>query len=118
MHLLVQAKPILNGGKVSQLLDSSLGDSYDLDQMERMVLAANLCVKRAPRARPQMSLVRHFCILFVHHDMPAYLSPLTMHYLNYSIINSEVYLLNMNSLPVAFPGVLFKKIICSFFLVQ
>ncbi|XP_061967380.1 protein kinase STUNTED-like isoform X1 [Populus nigra] len=55
--LVMWAKPILNGGKVSQLLDSSLGDSYDLDQMERMVLAATLCVKRAPRARPQMSLV-------------------------------------------------------------
>ncbi|CAK7346908.1 unnamed protein product [Dovyalis caffra] len=51
------AKPILNGGKVSQLLDPSLGDSYDRDQMERMVLAATLCVRRAPRARPQMSLV-------------------------------------------------------------
>ncbi|KAJ6335735.1 hypothetical protein OIU78_012364 [Salix suchowensis] len=55
--LVMWAKPILNGGKVSQLLDSSLGDSYDRDQMERMVLAATLCVKRAPRARPQMSLV-------------------------------------------------------------
>ncbi|XP_011027696.1 PREDICTED: probable receptor-like serine/threonine-protein kinase At5g57670 [Populus euphratica] len=55
--LVMWAKPILNGGKVSQLLDSSLGDSYDLDQIERMVLAATLCVKRAPRARPQMSLV-------------------------------------------------------------
>ncbi|KAJ6685346.1 hypothetical protein OIU79_015406 [Salix purpurea] len=55
--LVMWAKPILNGGKVSQLLDSSLGDSYDRDQMERVVLAATLCVKRAPRARPQMSLV-------------------------------------------------------------
>ncbi|KAJ6730526.1 hypothetical protein OIU85_021336 [Salix viminalis] len=55
--LVMWAKPILNGGKVSQLLDSSLGDSYDRDQMERMVLAATLCVKRAPLARPQMSLV-------------------------------------------------------------
>ncbi|KAJ7006560.1 receptor-like serine/threonine-protein kinase [Populus alba x Populus x berolinensis] len=55
--LVMWAKPILNGGKISQLLDSSLGDSYDLDQMERMVLAATLCVRRAPRARPQMSLV-------------------------------------------------------------
>ncbi|KAL9359122.1 hypothetical protein Peur_047245 [Populus x canadensis] len=55
--LVMWAKPILNSGKVSQLLDSSLGDSYNLDQMERMVLAATLCVKRAPRARPQMSLV-------------------------------------------------------------
>ena len=95
MHLLVQAKPILNGGKVSQLLDSRLGDSYDRDQMERMVLAATLCVKRAPRARPQMSLVRPFCTILVpilsgYHDMPSYLSPLLMHYLNYNLISSEV----------------------------
>ncbi|XVE60268.1 hypothetical protein DITRI_Ditri05aG0115300 [Diplodiscus trichospermus] len=55
--LVMWAKPILNGGKVSQLLDPSLGDCYDLDQMERMVLAATLCIRRAPRARPQMSVV-------------------------------------------------------------
>ncbi|KAJ9146224.1 hypothetical protein P3X46_028515 [Hevea brasiliensis] len=55
--LVIWAKPILNNGKVSQLLDPSLGDDYDHDQMERMVLAATLCVKRSPRARPQMNLV-------------------------------------------------------------
>ncbi|KAH8508977.1 hypothetical protein H0E87_010928 [Populus deltoides] len=55
--LVMWAKPILNGGKVYQLLDPILGDSCDRDQMERMVLAATLCVRRAPRARPQMSLV-------------------------------------------------------------
>lgn len=55
--LLLLASPILNSGKVSQLLDPSLGDSYDLDEMERMVLAATRCIIRAPRARPQMSLV-------------------------------------------------------------
>ncbi|KAF2291331.1 hypothetical protein GH714_022921 [Hevea brasiliensis] len=54
--LVIWAKPILNNGKVSQLLDPSLGDDYDHDQMERMVLAATLCVKRSPRARPQMNL--------------------------------------------------------------
>jgi hypothetical protein len=64
MYFLVQAKPILNGGKVSQLLDPILGDSCDRDQMERMVLAATLCVRRAPRARPQMSLVSHLYTLF------------------------------------------------------
>ena len=53
-----QASPILNNGKVlSQLLDPSLGDNYDHEEMERMVLAATLCIRRAPRARPQMSLV-------------------------------------------------------------
>ena len=40
----VQAKSILSGGKVSQLLDPSLGDGYDRDQMERMVLVATLCL--------------------------------------------------------------------------
>ncbi|KAJ6681597.1 hypothetical protein OIU74_019972 [Salix koriyanagi] len=54
---LMLAKPLLNGGKVSQLLDPILGDSFDRDQMERMVLAATLCVRHSPRARPPMSLV-------------------------------------------------------------
>nr|KYP70003.1 Serine/threonine-protein kinase PBS1 [Cajanus cajan] len=49
--------PILNSGKVLQLLDPSLGDKYDHEEMEKMVLAATLCIKRAPRARPQMSLI-------------------------------------------------------------
>ncbi|XP_057973395.1 protein kinase STUNTED-like [Malania oleifera] len=55
--LVMWAKPILNSGKVAQLLDQSLGNDYDQDQMERMVLAANLCVRRAPGARPKMSVV-------------------------------------------------------------
>lgn len=56
--LVMWASPILNSGKVSQLFDPSLGDSYDHDEMERMVLAATLCIRRAPRARPQMSLIK------------------------------------------------------------
>ncbi|XWS25077.1 hypothetical protein CRYUN_Cryun27aG0040100 [Craigia yunnanensis] len=55
--LVMWAKPIVSGGKVSQLLDPSLGDGYDRDQMERMVLAATLCIRRAPWARPQMIVV-------------------------------------------------------------
>ncbi|GLT77925.1 hypothetical protein SLA2020_494790 [Shorea laevis] len=55
--LVMWAKPVLSGGKISQLLDPSLGENYDHDQMERMVLAATLCIRRSPRARPQMSLV-------------------------------------------------------------
>ncbi|KAG8660525.1 probable receptor-like serine/threonine-protein kinase At5g57670 isoform X2 [Manihot esculenta] len=55
--LVMWAKPILDDGKFSQLLDPGLGDDYDPDQMERMVLAATLCIKRSPRARPPMSLV-------------------------------------------------------------
>lgn len=55
--LVMWAKPILNSGKVTQLLDPSLGNNYDYDQMERIVLASILCIRRDPRARPQMSLV-------------------------------------------------------------
>ncbi|BAT82155.1 hypothetical protein VIGAN_03212100 [Vigna angularis var. angularis] len=56
--LVMWANPILNSGKVLQLLDPSLGDNYDPEEMERMVLAATLCIRRAPRARPQMSLIK------------------------------------------------------------
>ncbi|GFY85570.1 kinase with adenine nucleotide alpha hydrolases-like domain-containing protein [Actinidia rufa] len=55
--LVMWAKPILNGGKFTQLLDSSLGNTYDQYQMENMVLAASLCIRRAPRARPPMSII-------------------------------------------------------------
>ncbi|GAB2270408.1 hypothetical protein Dimus_005309 [Dionaea muscipula] len=55
--LVMWAKPILAGGKITQLLDSNLGDNYNWDEMERVVLAAALCIRRSPRARPQMSLV-------------------------------------------------------------
>ncbi|CAJ2667670.1 unnamed protein product [Trifolium pratense] len=56
-NLVMWASPLLNSGKVSELLDPSLGDNYDHEEMERMVLAATLCIKHAPKARPQMSIV-------------------------------------------------------------
>lgn len=55
--LVMWAKPILNEGKIPQLLDPSLGEKYDTVQIERMVLAATLCIRRSPRARPGMNLV-------------------------------------------------------------
>lgn len=55
--LVMWARPILIDGKVSRLLDRSLGGNYNPEEMERVVLAASLCIRRAPRARPPMSLV-------------------------------------------------------------
>ncbi|XP_073143175.1 protein kinase STUNTED [Henckelia pumila] len=55
--LVMWAKPILNHGKFASLLDLNLGDRYDREEVERMVLAASLCIRRTPRARPQMSFV-------------------------------------------------------------
>ncbi|KAI3460552.1 hypothetical protein Pfo_017215 [Paulownia fortunei] len=55
--LVMWAKPILNSEKFARMLDPNLGCSYDLEQVERMVLAASLCIRHAPRARPRMSLI-------------------------------------------------------------
>ncbi|KAL5755407.1 hypothetical protein ACOSP7_023627 [Xanthoceras sorbifolium] len=55
--LVMWAKPILKDGKLSQLLDQSLPCDFDIDQIERMVLAATLCIRRAPRFRPQINIV-------------------------------------------------------------
>lgn len=55
--LVIWAKPILTSGKYAQLLDPQLSSDYDCELVERMVLAAALCIRRAPRARPQMSIV-------------------------------------------------------------
>lgn len=66
----IQAKPLLKNGKVSQLLDLSLGSGYNNEQIERMVLAATLCISRSPRLRPQINIVfdhalsRFICFFF------------------------------------------------------
>ncbi|ONK73287.1 uncharacterized protein A4U43_C04F29360 [Asparagus officinalis] len=55
--LVLWAKPILHNGKSKELVDPFLSNEYDSDQLERMILAASLCIKRAARSRPKMSLV-------------------------------------------------------------
>ncbi|GMI67590.1 hypothetical protein like AT5G63940 [Hibiscus trionum] len=55
--LVMWAKPILKDSNFSQLLDPQLGSSDEFHQIERMILAATLCIRRAPRMRPQISLI-------------------------------------------------------------
>ncbi|XP_052197968.1 LOW QUALITY PROTEIN: protein kinase STUNTED-like [Diospyros lotus] len=55
--LVLWASSIMKGGKVSELMDPSLGSNYDGDQSERMILAAALCIRRAPLCRPQIDVV-------------------------------------------------------------
>ncbi|WOL12898.1 putative serine/threonine-protein kinase roco5 [Canna indica] len=56
--LVMWAMPILQGGEeVKELVDPSLGTDYDRTQLERMILAASLCLKRAPQSRPRITLV-------------------------------------------------------------
>ncbi|CAH8342600.1 unnamed protein product [Eruca vesicaria subsp. sativa] len=56
--LVLWANPILESGKFAQLLDPSLEtDDSNNDLIEKLLLAATLCIKRSPHGRPQMSQV-------------------------------------------------------------
>ncbi|CAN8312835.1 unnamed protein product [Cochlearia groenlandica] len=56
--LVMWAKPILDDGKYTKLLDPCLRDEDNNgDQMERMALAATLCIRHNPQARPKMGMV-------------------------------------------------------------
>lgn len=52
---MLQAKPMLLSKNHSGLVDPSLGDAYDSEQMNRMVMVASLCIQQASTDRPQMS---------------------------------------------------------------
>ena len=49
--------PILERRELSELLDTRLGSEYNNDEIERMVLAATLCIRRSTKLRPQINLV-------------------------------------------------------------
>ncbi|KAL6621238.1 hypothetical protein ACP70R_033670 [Stipagrostis hirtigluma subsp. patula] len=51
------AKPLLSRGEIKQLVDPSLGNDYDCDEMERITLAASLCTRTHSHSRPEMSLI-------------------------------------------------------------
>ncbi|PKA58376.1 Receptor-like cytosolic serine/threonine-protein kinase RBK1 [Apostasia shenzhenica] len=51
------AKAMLKSGKALELVDPRLGCEYDAEQMEKMLLAASLCLKKDSRSRPSIDLV-------------------------------------------------------------
>ncbi|KAF5448984.1 hypothetical protein F2P56_029474 [Juglans regia] len=55
--LVMWAKPIIESADVKGILDPNLEGKYDEVQLQRMVLAANLCITRAARLRPNMSQI-------------------------------------------------------------
>ncbi|CAI9769804.1 unnamed protein product [Fraxinus pennsylvanica] len=55
--LVMWAKPRLESGDLKGILDPNLEDEIVEDQMQRMALAANLCLKQAARLRPKMSQI-------------------------------------------------------------
>lgn len=53
----MQANSILRNGKVWQLVDPNLSTECHNDKIERMILAASLCIRRVPQSRPRIALV-------------------------------------------------------------
>ncbi|KAJ7973397.1 Kinase family protein [Quillaja saponaria] len=51
------AKPLLNNNNIKDLVDPSLGNSYNPEEMDRVVLTASLCIEQSPILRPCMSQV-------------------------------------------------------------
>ncbi|KAJ7978030.1 Kinase family protein [Quillaja saponaria] len=55
--VVIWAKPLLNDNNIKQLVDPSLANNYDPDEMDRVVLTASLCIEQSPILRPRMSQV-------------------------------------------------------------
>lgn len=55
--LVIWAKPLLDGDQIGELVDPSLADAYNLEEMDRVVLTASLCIEQSPILRPPMSQV-------------------------------------------------------------
>ncbi|PSS19630.1 Receptor-like serine/threonine-protein kinase [Actinidia chinensis var. chinensis] len=55
--LVLWAKPLLDDNSVNQLVDPSLHDIYDPEEMDRVILTASLCTEQTPILRPRMSQV-------------------------------------------------------------
>ncbi|OVA11403.1 Protein kinase domain [Macleaya cordata] len=55
--LVMWAKPLLDKNSFRELVDPSLGDAYDPQQMNRVALTASLCIQNSSILRPRMSQV-------------------------------------------------------------
>ncbi|OAY42212.1 hypothetical protein MANES_09G162000v8 [Manihot esculenta] len=53
--IVIWAKPLLDNNSIKELADPSLGDNYDVEEMERVILTASLCVEQSPILRPRMN---------------------------------------------------------------
>ncbi|CAN1285150.1 Receptor-like cytosolic serine/threonine-protein kinase RBK2 [Linum perenne] len=53
--LVIWAKPLLDNNDLEELVDPALGNSYDHEELDRMLLTASLCIERSPILRPRTS---------------------------------------------------------------
>ncbi|KAL6658275.1 hypothetical protein ACP70R_003861 [Stipagrostis hirtigluma subsp. patula] len=55
--LVIWANSIIQGGKLTQLVDPNLPTEGHTEEVERMTLAASLCIRQAPQNRPHIDVV-------------------------------------------------------------
>ncbi|KAG2295132.1 hypothetical protein Bca52824_041801 [Brassica carinata] len=55
--LVLWAKPLLEKKDIKKLVDPSLGDEYDQDELNRLTSTASLCIEQSSLLRPRMSQV-------------------------------------------------------------
>ncbi|KAF3454403.1 hypothetical protein FNV43_RR04850 [Rhamnella rubrinervis] len=55
--LVIWAKPLLDSNSIKELVDPSLGENYNSEEIDRVVLTASLCIEQSPILRPRMSQV-------------------------------------------------------------
>ncbi|CAN8255888.1 unnamed protein product [Cochlearia groenlandica] len=55
--LVMWAKPLIKENKIKQLVDPILGDDYDIEELDRLVFIASLCIHQTSMNRPQMRQV-------------------------------------------------------------
>ncbi|XP_021905029.1 receptor-like cytosolic serine/threonine-protein kinase RBK2 [Carica papaya] len=55
--LVMWAKPLITKNNIKELVDPTLGDAYDEEQLNRLVLTASSCIHQSSISRPQMSQV-------------------------------------------------------------
>ncbi|XP_009772472.1 receptor-like cytosolic serine/threonine-protein kinase RBK2 isoform X1 [Nicotiana tabacum] len=56
------AKPLLLGKKHNEIVDPSLGDAYDSEQLNQILMVASLCIQQDSADRPSMSQVEQMLI--------------------------------------------------------
>ncbi|XP_065846973.1 receptor-like cytosolic serine/threonine-protein kinase RBK2 [Euphorbia lathyris] len=55
--LVIWAKPLIDKNDIKAIVDPSLGEDYDVEEMEHVVLTASLCIQQSPILRPRMNQV-------------------------------------------------------------
>lgn len=58
----VQAKPLLKKSSMKELVDPTLGDAYNTEQLTRLLLIASACINQTSACRPQMSKACSFML--------------------------------------------------------